>query len=127
MIEELETRFNNLKESIGLNNKETLDVMVSLANQYSASKKYDMAENLLREALKIDIDLFGEYSRDTIYTLDCLGNLFLEKKDYIESKRYFDKAYEYKLKTYNEEEIIVAKQELTDLYRLFDGDDKNVF
>ena len=127
MIEELETRFNNLKESIGLNNKETLDVMVSLANQYSASKKYDMAENLLRDALKIDIDLFGEYSRDTIYTIDSLGNLFLEKKDYTESKRYFDQAYEYKQKTYNEEEILIAKQELDDLYRLFDGDDINVF
>ena len=127
MIEELETRFNNLKESIGLNNKETLDVMVSLANQYSASKKYDMAENLLRDALKIDIDLFGEYSRDTIYTLDCLGKLFLEKKDYTESRSYFDQAYEYKQKTYNEEEILIAKQELDDLYRLFDGDGKNVF
>ena len=127
MIEELETRFNNLKESIGLNNKETLDVMVSLANQYSASKKYDMAENLLRDAYRIDIDLFGEYSRDTIYTLDCLGNLFLEKKDYTESRSYFDKAYEYKQKTYNEEEILIAKQELNDLYRLIDGDDKNVF
>ena len=127
MVEELETRFYNLKNSIGIKSKETLDVMVSLANFYVTTKEYDLAENLLREAYIIDLELCGEYNRDTIYTIDSLGRLFLHKKDYLEAKKYFDISYSYKLKTYNKEEIENAKQEKAEFNKLISEGGNDVF
>lgn len=122
MVEELENRYNNLKESIGEETKETLDVMVTLANMYVINKNYDVAFNTLKHAYDIQMDLFGENSRDTIHTLDSLGRLFLDKKDYDEAKNYFEKSFKLKEKTYNEKEIKEAKKELEDFYKNINGE-----
>lgn len=121
MVEELETRYNNLKESIGEETKETLDIMVTLANLYVVNKNYDMAENLLKHAFNKQIKLFGENSRDTIYTLDSLGRLFMDKKDYTEAENYFEKAFNYKIHTYNEKEIVEAEKELKEFYKIINN------
>lgn len=122
MVEELENRYNNLKESIGEETKETLDVMVTLANMYVINKNYDVAFNTLKHAYDIQLELFGENSRDTIHTLDSLGRLFLDKKDYDEAKNYFEKSFKLKEKTYNEKEIKEAKKELEDFYKNINGE-----
>ena len=121
MVEELENRYNNLKESIGEHNKETLDVLVNLANMHVINKNYDKAFNMLKHALDIQLDLFGENSRDTIHTMDSLGNLFLDKKDYVEAKGYYEKSFKLKEKTYNEKEIKEAKKELDELYKIINN------
>ena len=71
-----------LSEELLKQNSKNINIKLLCAKLYKLTKQNDKIENTLLDAYKIN--------PNNKYTLLMLGNYYLEKKDYISSKQYFE-------------------------------------